>query len=181
MEKKSLFCLFTDLPVRRISRLRRFHQPQAYRRGEWSVFAHFCSVSTYFQPCLPVEHTLQCSLLVLGCGEEQSSNQESTEMCPGILCPAQLHLTAAPAVCLLKCSRQRQQHLGQSLEPFSQGSFFPAKLKMVCFVPKWCLFWHLVSVCHILVSGRGRRASVSRSVCCHSRLNRRTAMYVRNC
>ncbi len=134
MEKKSLFCLFTDLPVRRISRLRRFHQPQAYRRGEWSVFAHFCSVSTYFQPCLPVEHTLQCSLLVLGCGEEQSSNQESTEMCPGmqssnqestemcpgILCPAQLHLTAAPAVCLLKCWRQRQQHLGQSLEPFSQ-------------------------------------------------------------
>ena len=41
-------------------------------------------------------------------------------------------------------------------------AFFPAKLKMVCFVPKWCLFWHLVPVCHILVSGIGRRASVSR-------------------
>ena len=61
------------------------------------------------------------------------------------------------------------------------GSFPPAKLNVVCLVRIWCPFWHLAPICHILASGRGRQVSASESVCCHSRLNRLIAIYVRSC
>lgn len=83
----------------------------------WVVcLCSFHSVSTYFQPCFPVELTLLHSLLLLGCGEEQNRNQESTELCLEILCPAKLCLPEAPAVCLIQCWSQRQKYLGQSVE-----------------------------------------------------------------
>lgn len=40
VERKTFFCLFTDLPACNTSGLHRFRQPQGYSRGEWSVFVH---------------------------------------------------------------------------------------------------------------------------------------------